>query len=234
MSITGRAKPWEFRWRIVIMFSSLPLAAILFVTTGFTTGTWYAPQTDLYQQTTAALIASLGVLLRVWGTSALSTQRMLKLQAQGETLVESGPFAMVRNPLYLGTLLVIGGWSVLYGWQAAICFTVFHAIRFNRIVLYEESIFESELSNRFDEYRESVPRWIPRWSGIMKSEWPHMSIAAALSNAPFVAMTIALWLIAGPSDASIFFPAAVVGLLVCGLFLMTRRITQKERAGDLE
>ena len=225
MSFTGKAKSWEFRWRIVIMFASLPLAAILFIETGFATGTWYSPQASFSQRMTAALIASLGALLRVWGTSALSTPRMLKLQAQGETLVDSGPFAMVRNPLYLGTLLVIGGWSILYGWQAAICFTLFHTFRFHRIVLYEESIFEAELGARFNDYRKSVPRWIPAWSGIKKAGRPHLNFAAVLSNSPFLTMTVALWLIAGPLDVSIFFPAALVGLLASGLFLLTRRTT---------
>jgi len=234
MSITGRAKPWEFRWRIVIMFSSLPLAAILFIKTGLITGTWYAPQSDNWQRITAALIASLGVLLRVWGTSALSAPRMLRLQAQGETLVESGPFAMVRNPLYLGTILVIGAWSVLYGWLPALFFTAFHAFRFNRIVLYEESIFESELGSRFDEYRTRVPRWIPDWSGMTKTGWPHFSLSAVLSNGPFLAMTIALWAITYTSETSIFFPTTLAGLLVCGVFLMTRRLAQKNPSGPDE
>ncbi|WP_298859926.1 isoprenylcysteine carboxylmethyltransferase family protein [uncultured Gimesia sp.] len=226
MSITGRAKPWEFRWRIVIMFSSLPLAAILFIKTGFTTGTWYAPQVEYWQQITAALIASIGILLRVWGTSALSAPRMLRLQAQGEILVDTGPFALVRNPLYLGTILVIGGWSVLYGWLPALIYFVFHALRFNRIVLYEESIFESELGSRFDEYRSRVPRWIPDGSGLTKIGWPHCNFSAVLSNGPFLAMTIALWVIVFTSKTSIFFPVSVIGLLVSGAFLITRRRLQ--------
>ena len=228
MITAGRAKPWEFRWRIVIMLASLPVGAILFTMAGMSVGRWEAPQTELWQRTSAATLAAVGLMLRVWGTHALSAQRMLRLQAHGETLVESGPFGILRNPLYLGTMLVIIGWSVLYGWLAAHLFAVFHAIRFQRIVVYEESLIAAESGKGFDDYCRRVNRWWPRWSNIPQAGWPRCSLAAVLSNGPFVGMAIGLFIITGTATAWIFFPMMLLGMLISGAFLIVRRWLQED------
>lgn len=232
MDSLGTAKPWEFRWRIVIMFVSLPVCAVLFAMTGVSAGRWDAPPTVAWQRVAAACVASLGLLLRVWGTDALTAKRMLRLEAQGEALVESGPFAMVRNPLYLGTMLVIGGWSVLYGWLPLLLFAVFHMIRFHRIVVFEESLIEAEWGSRFGDYQTRVPRWLPNLFRIANSGWPRMRLAAVLSNAPFVAMTVALWAIVWTDRIRIFFPLMIMGLLVSGAFILIRRRTQRDASQD--
>src|ERR1700683_5623078 len=61
-------------------------------------------------------ISALGLLLRAWATGHVE---------KNIRLAKSGPYAYVRNPLYLGTLLAAAGFAVASRrWQLAILFAV--------------------------------------------------------------------------------------------------------------
>ena len=79
-------------------------------------------------------------------------------------LVVAGLYRSVRNPQYVGVLLVAVGEALLA--QAGILFgyAAFLAVAYHLFVQYYE---EPTLSRLFGEsylqYREAVPRWLPRW-----------------------------------------------------------------------
>lgn len=83
-----------------------------------------------------------------------------------KSLVAQGPYRYVRNPMYVGALLIILGESVwlgttillLYG---AAVFTMFHLF----IILYEEPTLRRKFGEPYGRYRARVPRWIPRSPG---------------------------------------------------------------------
>src|SRR5260370_9722213 len=60
---------------------------------------WFA-QPDARSLARGLPVSALGLLLRAWATGHLE---------KNIRLAESGPYAYVRNPLYLGTLLVAAG-----------------------------------------------------------------------------------------------------------------------------
>ena len=78
-------------------------------------------------------------------------------------LVVAGLYRHVRNPMYVGGVLILLGhvlWFqapslLLY---AAAVFTAFHLF----VVLYEERALERQFGASYREFRASVPRWIPR------------------------------------------------------------------------
>ena len=75
-------------------------------------------------------------------------------------LVERGPYARVRNPMYVAVLRVVAGLALaagspLLGVYAAVLAGVFHA----RVVLYEEPQQERRFGAAWETYREAVPRW---------------------------------------------------------------------------
>lgn len=77
-------------------------------------------------------------------------------------LVIRGLYRWVRNPMYVGVLVVIAGMAVLFGsWTIAIygCLvaTMFHLF----ITLYEEPHLEREFGDDYVRYRERVRRWLP-------------------------------------------------------------------------
>ena len=78
-------------------------------------------------------------------------------------LVASGPYRWVRNPIYIGVLLVILGeawlflsWSlVVYALGAALLFHVF-------VLLYEEPTLKRLFPDDYRSYFQAVNRWLPR------------------------------------------------------------------------
>lgn len=81
-------------------------------------------------------------------------------------LLRRGPYAYVRNPLYLSIAAILAGVSTLYGaWddsdllRAAIVVLCVHFA----VVRLEEPATRKRLGAEYDEYCLLVPRWIPRW-----------------------------------------------------------------------
>ena len=76
-------------------------------------------------------------------------------------LVETGPFKRTRNPLYLGTLLMLLGlglganlpWVVI---AAAPAMLVIHF----GVVVREEAYLEDIFGERYRDYRQRVRRWV--------------------------------------------------------------------------
>lgn len=80
-----------------------------------------------------------------------------------EELVTGGLYAHVRNPMYVGVLLIVVGQalrhrSVVVLWWAAGCWIGFH----NRVLGFEEPHLAEKHGETFERYCERVPRWIPR------------------------------------------------------------------------
>ena len=80
-----------------------------------------------------------------------------------KVLIVRGLNRYVRNPMYVSVLLIVLGEAalfrapllVLYGallWSCAHLFVVF----------YEEPTLQKQFGAQYDQYRKSVPRWVPR------------------------------------------------------------------------
>jgi protein-S-isoprenylcysteine O-methyltransferase Ste14 len=78
-------------------------------------------------------------------------------------LVVRGPYAVVRNPMYMGAGLALGGAAVFYeslpllGYTAAF-FLVTHLF----VVLYEEPTLRRTFGTDYESYCRQVRRWWPR------------------------------------------------------------------------
>src|SRR5438105_14757600 len=77
-------------------------------------------------------------------------------------LIVSGPFALMRNPLYLGNVALWIGFAVSAGllWLASI-FVLILAFEYHAIVQWEERLLEERLGERYRAYAAHVPRWMP-------------------------------------------------------------------------
>ncbi len=79
-------------------------------------------------------------------------------------LVATGFYRYVRNPMYVGVLLMLTGhflWfkDVWLGVYAVIVFLAFHLF----VTLYEEPTLKSKFGASYEAYLRKVPRWIPRF-----------------------------------------------------------------------
>jgi protein-S-isoprenylcysteine O-methyltransferase Ste14 len=80
-----------------------------------------------------------------------------------ERLVVSGFYRYVRNPMYLGVLMLIAGQGVLFRSQALWGYLGYVAIGFHLFVLvYEEPTLRGKYGYEYDEFCRNVPRWVPR------------------------------------------------------------------------
>lgn len=87
-----------------------------------------------------------------------------------DQLVTEGIFTHVRNPLYVGNILMLLGVGILANSliYVAVIMPVFLFI-YQAIVLAEENFLRGKFGASFDEYTQKVHRWIPNLSGIGKT-----------------------------------------------------------------
>lgn len=77
------------------------------------------------------------------------------------SLVVSGIYRFTRNPMYLGFLLVLAGWSLyLANWVAALLLPAF-VVYMNRFQIHpEERALREKFGQSFIEYESTVRRWL--------------------------------------------------------------------------
>ena len=101
-------------------------------------------------------VSVLGLALRVWAAGHLEKNR---------TLAESGPYAYVRNPLYIGTLAVAAGFVIASRrWELAFLFAAVFLLIYLPVVELEEQHLRS-LFPEYVDYAKRVPRLWPRLTG---------------------------------------------------------------------
>jgi protein-S-isoprenylcysteine O-methyltransferase Ste14 len=111
------------------------------------------------------LIALLGELIRLWGVSWAGSETRTTGDVGGTFLVVSGPFARVRNPLYVGNILMYFGLGLMsfaffpYLQAAGL---IFFYIQYNFIVIEEENYLHNTFGLEFENYVKNVPRFFPR------------------------------------------------------------------------
>lgn len=81
-------------------------------------------------------------------------------------LVISGPYKLVRNPMYVGVALVLVGEAIFFESTILIIYTIFWALMFHlQVVYHEEPRLRKKFGSQYDEYLKRVPRWIPKLTG---------------------------------------------------------------------
>jgi len=108
-----------------------------------------------------ALVAA-GELLRLWGVRHIGAISRTRGERLGP-LVDDGPFAYVRNPLYLANIALWVGFALCAGvvWMAPLLLVVL-AVEYQAIVRWEEGLLASRIGAPYLDYLSRVPRWIPR------------------------------------------------------------------------
>jgi protein-S-isoprenylcysteine O-methyltransferase Ste14 len=80
-----------------------------------------------------------------------------------KTLVIHGLYKYVRNPIYVGALLVQVAYILWFGSRIVILYFLLFFLAFYILVVFiEEPILKNTFGTAYDEYIKKVPRWIPR------------------------------------------------------------------------
>jgi protein-S-isoprenylcysteine O-methyltransferase Ste14 len=107
-----------------------------------------------------------GLSLVLWGRLALGKNYFVStgLSAQlftGHQLVTSGPYAIVRHPIYTGLLLAAWGSLLIYATWTTAYFAVFAPAVLMRS-RREEAALSEEFGEQWQEYYKRVPAFVPR------------------------------------------------------------------------
>jgi len=151
MTVNARIGGWLFRRRTVI---PLPLAlAVLLIPSDRTQSPALVAA--------GALLVALGEAIRVWAVRQIGAISRTRSERLGP-LIASGPFALVRNPLYIGNIALWVGFAFAGNlpWLAPI-FVAVLAFEYHAIVRWEERLLEERLGETYRAYAMHVPRWIP-------------------------------------------------------------------------
>ena len=102
-----------------------------------------------------------GELLRLWSVRQIGVISRTRSDRLGP-LIDTGPFAVVRNPLYLGNIALWTGFALTAGlpWLAPLIIVALGGV-YHAIVRWEEQLLEARLGDAYREYAARVPRWFP-------------------------------------------------------------------------
>jgi len=99
-------------------------------------------------------LVALGEALRTWAAGHL---------IKDESLTVGGPYAHLRNPLYLGSLLNGVGFLIMLGdWRLTVAFLAASLLVYLPTVKQEEDYLRRMHGEAFDAYRRAVPALLPR------------------------------------------------------------------------
>jgi protein-S-isoprenylcysteine O-methyltransferase Ste14 len=121
------------------------------------------------------LIALIGELVRFWGVSWAGSETRTTGAVGGTYLVISGPFAYVRNPLYIGNILMylgLGVMSMALFPYLQIVAIIFFVVQYQVIVKEEEGFLKNKFGNDYKKYLENVPGFFPRLTKYLDNSIP--------------------------------------------------------------
>jgi protein-S-isoprenylcysteine O-methyltransferase Ste14 len=109
-----------------------------------------------------AVLVVFGELIRLWGVHHIGAISRTRSDRLGP-LIDDGPFALIRNPLYFGNVLLWVGFTISSEllWLVPIV-AVMLGLEYHAIVRWEERLLESRMGQVYCDYMRRVPRWMPR------------------------------------------------------------------------
>ena len=134
---------------------------------------------------TSALIGAvpliLGECLRLWAVGYAGGATRSRTLGTASDLVTTGPYAHVRNPLYLGNLLLSLGVCVIANvyWMVIVLLVGYFA-QYLPIIASEEAYLREFCGLTYQTYYATVPKFIPRLRSYANPSPHNFSCARAL------------------------------------------------------
>ncbi len=179
MTLKSKIRKFEFESRIfislsivilvcavsVVFFSHYPAVYItIFRLSGLED---YSPLMFLFASVFMIFIS----LLRMWAGSLLTSKTVMSFEVRSESLVISGPYLLVRNPIYFSDWLALTLCSLFLPVSGLLMPLLFY-LHYIELIKYEEESF-SRIRNDYSNYINEVPRLIPTFKstiGFLKSK----------------------------------------------------------------
>ncbi len=120
-------------------------------------------------------VASSGAIVRIFtsGFAALGTSGRAKVAAEASELNTTGPYSLVRNPLYVGRILNFTGLAMMSGsWVFGAIVFLLGVIIYERISIYEEEYLREKFGPEHAKWAKDVPALMPRFHSWTKPKYP--------------------------------------------------------------
>jgi protein-S-isoprenylcysteine O-methyltransferase Ste14 len=145
-----------------------------------------------------ALIAAVGMVLRVWGAAYLGYNTVHHAQMQGSAMMADGPYRYLRNPLYVGGWCMMAAMAFLMPPSGALFAMALLTVFYLRLILGEEAFLAGKLGDPYLNYLHAVPRLFPRLRTPLPpaGHKPHWLTALLTELNPigiFIAMAVLSW-----------------------------------------
>jgi protein-S-isoprenylcysteine O-methyltransferase Ste14 len=154
-----QTRPAAFPWPPVIYAAALAVAILLAVTVPLP---WISGTLGEFLFAVGVLLLAGGIAMIVLAIRALSRAGTTVSPMQPAVqLVTSGPYAISRNPIYLGNTVVMVGIALIAGSPWFIILGVAAAFATSLLTIRsEERHLELRFGRRYREYAKRVRRWI--------------------------------------------------------------------------
>lgn len=108
-------------------------------------------------------VAVLGLAFRTWAVLTLGNLFSMHIDIQdGHSIIQHGPFRIVRHPSYLGAFLMyVPIIAFLHSWFSLAVAAVALPVAFARRIHYEEELLRAEFGEQYAHYSRNVKRIIP-------------------------------------------------------------------------
>ncbi|MFA5410691.1 MAG: isoprenylcysteine carboxylmethyltransferase family protein [Candidatus Omnitrophota bacterium] len=123
---------------------------------------------------------SLDTIAEISGIAFILLGQILRVSARGykaeysaggNVLIQGGPYALVRNPMYLGIFLIgVGIVAMLFKWWALSAFLIIFIIRYLLLIFKEEKKLEAVFPKDYPAYRQRVPRVFPSITMLLRKD----------------------------------------------------------------
>jgi len=111
------------------------------------------------------LIVVCGEFIRLWGVAIAGSETRTTGPVGGTYLITQGPFSFVRNPLYVGNMLMYFGVGLMSNTPIlATSALLFFFFQYSLIVSLEEEYLVRTFAGEYVKYTKAVPRFIPTLS----------------------------------------------------------------------
>lgn len=132
-----------------------------------------------------AALSLLAAALRTWATGYLRPEVMVDGEVHSSRLVADGPYRWVRNPLYLGNMVMAVGFAMMASRVGALVLIVGHGVFLLRLIGREERELMAGQGESYAVYVKAVPRLLPALTPRVPAARHPFSLGAGLLGEAF-------------------------------------------------
>lgn len=107
------------------------------------------------------IIIVLGLILDGWGTAALGTNFRIELPKEETTLITTGIYSLMRNPIVMGVYLLLLGSFLIIPTIISLIFLITNILTFDSKVRDEEKFLAKQFGEKYEKYKTRVGRYLP-------------------------------------------------------------------------